>query len=54
MRAVVVDAVDEGAAAFYRRFGLEPLTDDGLTLMFTVAQIRAAQGSSAGPGRIGG
>jgi GNAT superfamily N-acetyltransferase len=42
MRAVVVDALDEAAAAFYRRFGLEPLAGDGLTLMITVARIRAA------------
>lgn len=42
IRAVAIDALDEMAAAFYRRFGLEALTDDGLVLMATIAQLRAA------------
>jgi GNAT superfamily N-acetyltransferase len=42
MRAVVVDALHERAAAFYARFGLEPLGADGLTLMVAVARVRAA------------
>lgn len=42
IRAVVVDALDTDAAAFYRRFGLQPATEDGLTLMATVAQLRRA------------
>jgi predicted N-acetyltransferase YhbS len=42
VRAVVVDALDLEAAGFYRRFGLQPVTDDGLTLMATVAQLRRA------------
>ncbi len=42
MRAIVVDAIDDAAAAFYRRFGLEPVTDDGLVLMTTVSNVLAA------------
>jgi GNAT superfamily N-acetyltransferase len=49
MRAVVVDAIDEHAAAFYRRFGLEPLSEDGLALMVTVAQIRRAADEASPP-----
>jgi GNAT superfamily N-acetyltransferase len=42
IRAVLVDAIDDRAAAFYERFGFEPLAGDPLTLMATVAQMRAA------------
>ena len=42
MRAIVVDAIDEAAAGFYRTFGLLPISDDGLTLMVTVAHVRAS------------
>ena len=42
IRAVLVDAIDNRAAAFYERFGFEPLAGDPLTLMATVAQLRAA------------
>lgn len=42
IRAVIVDALDDSAAAFYRRFGFEALAPDGLLLMSTVAQLRAA------------
>jgi len=42
IRAVIVDALDESAAAFYRRFGFESLGSDGMLLMATVAQLRAA------------
>ena len=42
MRAIVVDALDEAAAGFYRRFGLLPLSENGLTLMVTIAHVRAA------------
>jgi GNAT superfamily N-acetyltransferase len=48
MRAVVVHALHERAAAFYVRFGLEPVADGGLTLMVTVAQLRAAMGPASG------
>jgi GNAT superfamily N-acetyltransferase len=41
IRAVVVDAIDEEAAAFYRRHGFELVTDDGLTLMVTIAAVRS-------------
>jgi GNAT superfamily N-acetyltransferase len=43
MRAVIVDAIDEGAADFYEHFGFTRLVDEPLTLMVTVAHIRAAQ-----------
>lgn len=42
IRAVVVDALDESAAGFYRRFGFEALAPNGLTLMAPVAQLRSA------------
>lgn len=42
IRAVLVDATDGSAAAFYRRFGFAALAPDGLTLMASVAQLRAA------------
>jgi predicted N-acetyltransferase YhbS len=41
IRVVVVDAIDEGAAAFYRRHGFEPATDDGLTLIVPIAAVRS-------------
>lgn len=44
IRAVVVDAIDEPSAAFYRRHGFEPAADDGLTLMVPIAAIRAQTG----------
>lgn len=42
VRAVLVHALDEGAAGFYRHFGFEPLTTEPLTLMVTLAELRAA------------
>jgi hypothetical protein len=42
IRAVLVDAVDDRAAALYARFGFQPLPGDPLTLMATVAQLRTA------------
>lgn len=48
IRAVLVDAVDARAAAFYARFGFEPLPGDPLTLMATIAQLRAACASQSG------
>lgn len=42
IRAVVVDAIDSRAAAFYRHFGFTTLDPDGLTLMATVAKLRTA------------
>lgn len=42
IRAVLLDAIDDRAAAFCARFGFEPLADDPLTLMATVAQLRSA------------
>jgi hypothetical protein len=37
---IVVDAIDEAAAAFYRRFGFAALTDDGARLMVTLDAAR--------------
>jgi GNAT superfamily N-acetyltransferase len=42
IRAVLVHALHRDAAAFYRRFGFELVTEDELTLMVTVGQIRRA------------
>ena len=42
VRAVVVHAIDDDAAAFYERFGFRPLSNDPRTLMVTLAEIRAA------------
>ena len=42
IRAVLVHAIDDRAATFYRRFGFEAATPDGLTLMVPLAAVRAA------------
>jgi GNAT superfamily N-acetyltransferase len=42
IRAVLVHAIDEGAADFYRRLGFEAATPDGLTLMVPLTAVRAA------------
>lgn len=47
IRAVLVHALDEQAAGFYRRFGFQPLVDDDLTLMARIAELRAAATSPA-------
>lgn len=44
IRAVIVDAIDENAAGFYRRYGFEPATTDGLTLMVPLAAVRSQLG----------
>ncbi len=41
IRAVLVDAIDDGAAAFYRRYGFEPASTDPLTLMVPLAAVRS-------------
>jgi GNAT superfamily N-acetyltransferase len=51
IRAIVVDAIDASAAAFYRRFGLESLSDDSLLLMTTVSQVVDAVGLARQPRR---
>lgn len=43
IRAVIVDALDDHAAAFYGRFGFAALPGDARRLMATVAQLRAAR-----------
>jgi GNAT superfamily N-acetyltransferase len=40
LRAALVDAIDEEAGGFYRRYGFEPATADGLTLMVPLAAVR--------------
>jgi predicted N-acetyltransferase YhbS len=42
IHAVVVDALDAEAKAFYERFGFLPLTDDEMRLFLPVSTIRAA------------
>jgi len=42
IRALVVHAVDENAAAFYVRFGFQALGRTPRTLMITLAELRAA------------
>jgi GNAT superfamily N-acetyltransferase len=42
VRAVVVHAIDEGAAAFYERYGFKALSATPRTLMVTLAELRAA------------
>ena len=42
VRAVVVQAIDDGAAAFYDRFGFHALGSAPRTLMVTLAELRAA------------
>jgi GNAT superfamily N-acetyltransferase len=42
LRAIVVDAVDATAAAFYTHHGFEAGNEDKLTLMIPVAAVRAA------------
>jgi GNAT superfamily N-acetyltransferase len=42
VRAVVVHAIDDSAAAFYARFGFRDLAATPRTLMVTLAELRAA------------
>jgi predicted N-acetyltransferase YhbS len=42
VRAVLVHAVDDGAATFYERFGFRANTATPRTLMVTLAELRAA------------
>ncbi len=42
VRAVVVHAIDERAAAFYERFGFRSLSSAPRTLMVTLAELREA------------
>jgi predicted N-acetyltransferase YhbS len=42
VRAVVVHAIDDGAAAYYERFGFRPLGSAPRTLMVTLAELRKA------------
>jgi GNAT superfamily N-acetyltransferase len=42
IRAVVVHAIDDNAAGFYRHHGFRPLTATPRTLMVSLAELRAA------------
>jgi len=42
IHAVVVDALDAGAKAFYERFGFMPLADDEMRLFLPLSTIRSA------------
>jgi GNAT superfamily N-acetyltransferase len=42
VRAVVVHAIDDAAAGFYKRFGFHGLSAAPLTLMVTLAELRQA------------
>ena len=44
MRAALVHALDEEAAAFYARFGFKPATADSLTLMVPLEAVRRTLG----------
>lgn len=43
IRAVVVHAISDNAAAFYIRFGFEPLADEPRTLMVTLDELRRSR-----------
>ncbi len=42
IRAVVVHAIDDGAAGFYEHFGFRALSEAPRTLMVTLSELRAA------------
>ncbi len=41
IRALLVEAIDDRAAVFYRRYGFEAVKADGLNLMVPLAAVRA-------------
>jgi predicted N-acetyltransferase YhbS len=47
-RAVMVHAKDEGAKAFYQRFGFEPSPTDPFQLFLLMKDIKASSGISSG------
>jgi len=47
-RAVLVDAVDEKAAKYWRRRGFQPSRDDAFTLFRSIADIAASAGKAFG------
>ena len=40
IRAVLVHAIDDDAATFYKQYGFEPASADGLTLMVPLSAVR--------------
>lgn len=53
IRAIVVHATDQSAAAFYERFGFKALSATPRTLMVTLAALRAAGYEHHAPARDG-
>ncbi len=51
IRAVVVHAIDQSAAAFYERLGFKALSATPRTLMVTLAALRAADFGHGAPAR---
>lgn len=49
VRAVIVDAIDEDAIAFYRRFGFDPSGLDPRLLMIELGAVRRALSPTPGP-----
>lgn len=43
IRGLIVHALSDDAAAFYRRLGFDPSPIDAMTLMITLADLRASQ-----------
>jgi predicted N-acetyltransferase YhbS len=50
-RAIMVHAKDEGAKAFYQRFGFEPSPTDPFRLFLLMKDIKASLGFSPGKGK---
>lgn len=46
IRAVIVHALDDDAAAFYARFGFRPVTHEPRTLMVTLDELRRSREES--------
>lgn len=42
--AVIVDAIDDAAVEFYRRYGFEPFVENPLQLFLPLSTIRQARG----------
>lgn len=47
LRAIVVDAKDKSAKAFYRRFGFEPFKDEPMRLSLILKDVRAQLGAAS-------
>jgi hypothetical protein len=47
VRAVVMDAKDEAAKAFYQRYGFEPFRDEPMRLWLMLKDVRGQMGEGA-------